>query len=87
MFLNQADNGVPKHFPYGKVDENKLTNLPTTVEGYEGVTIKWSTGDNAEFDENLVLLKQRFLYYEAPIVATFEKEGETAVTAENFNKH
>lgn len=81
-FLNKDDNGVPKHFPYGKVENNKLTGLPTTVDSYAGVTIKWSTGDNAEFDKDLVLLKQRFLYYETPIIATFEKEGEEAVTAE-----
>ena len=76
------DEEIPTYFPYGKFAENKLLNhLPTSLEGFPTVTITWS-GDPEEFDEDLVLKKQRMLYYETTIVATLSSPDETDMTVE-----
>lgn len=78
----QAIETIPTYFPYGMFDGNKLLDfLPTELEGFPTVTIKWS-GDSNEFTEDLVLKKQRMLYYETTVIATLESEGETPVTVE-----
>ncbi|NLM32925.1 MAG: InlB B-repeat-containing protein, partial [Acholeplasmataceae bacterium] len=76
------DEEIPTYFPYGKFAENKLLNhLPTSLEGFPTVTITWF-GDLEEFDEDLVLKKQRMLYYETTIVATLSSPDETDMTVE-----
>ena len=64
---------VPTYFPYGVPDREggNTINLPTTVEGFDGVTIEWA-GNEEDFD-GLTLKTQYLRYHDAVLTATFKK--------------
>lgn len=64
---------VPTYFPYGVPgrEGGNTINLPTTVEGFDGVTIEWA-GNEEDFD-GLTLKTQYLRYHDAVLTATFKK--------------
>lgn len=61
------------------------TDLPTSVEGHDGVTISWS-GKEGEFNTEMKVLVPRLTYTLTEIYATFHKEGlEDAVVSVPVN--
>lgn len=81
--VNDPESTVPTQFYWGMEEGNQITGLPTTVDGYPGVTVTWAPADAAEFDANFTLLKGRLLYHVTNLVATVT-DGDSAVATANF---
>jgi hypothetical protein len=81
-----SDFELPKQVVFGtSAHPSQLTNLPTTVDGHEGVTIEWY-GKEGEFDENMNVLIPRILYTPTEVYAKFSKEGyQDAIVAFPIN--
>lgn len=92
---NEA-KAIPEHFYFGKVEDNKIKDLPTTVAGYEGFTISYLSKDgsftyNAE-ENTLELTIQPLLYKQTFITmvvtdGTNSKEVEVPVNIGLLEKH
>ena len=76
MAFEDANIEIPTHVAFGAHPQipNQFVDLPTTVDGHDGVTISWY-GKEGEFDTEMKALLQRILYTPTEIYAKFSKPG------------
>lgn len=67
---------LPKQVTYGASPQipDQLTDLPTSVDGYPGVTISWY-GKDGEFNTEMKALVHKILYTPTEVYAKFSSPG------------